>query len=369
IAFFMVKPLFARRARRMDPIALNPEVEPHVYQLVHDVCAAVGAPAPLRIQLDCDLNASASFDRGWRGMLGHKLVLTLGMPLLAGLTQRELAGVIAHEFGHFRQGAGMRLSFVIRRINFWFVRVIYQRDSWDAALANAGGGQFGWWEFMLGCARLGVWFSRRVLWCLMMLGHTICAFLMRQMEYDADRCEIRLAGSAAFESTAMKFATLGSVMSDLNLEMRRNWRKHFQLPDNLPVLVEYRALHMPADKREKIEGKIGLEKTRLLDTHPSAADRIRQARRLAEAGYDISDAPVRDLFENFDTICRLVTLAHYEDDLNVPTTADFLIPVEQLVRAKRETPAREPPPQQNLPAMQFDTGAIPEGQQPSDSTQ
>lgn len=364
IAFFMVKPLFARRAKRMDPIALNPEVETAVYQLVHDVCGVVGAPVPKRIQLDCDLNASASFDRGMRGMLGGKLVLTLGMPLLAGLTQRELAGVIAHEFGHFRQGAGMRLSFMIRRINFWFVRVIYQRDSWDAALANVPDS---WWiAFMMGCARFGVWVSRRVLWCLMMTGHAICALLMRQMEYDADRCEMRVAGSDAFEATMLKLAVLGSVMKDLNFEMRKSWRKNMQLPDNLPVLVEYRALHMAPATREKIEGRTGMEKTGLLDTHPSAADRIRQARQLAEPGYDISNEPVRDLFANFDVASRLVTLAHYEDNLNVPTTPDFLIPVEQLVRPKREAPAEPAPaPAPSLPVMKFDPAVIPgRGSQP-----
>jgi hypothetical protein len=36
-------------------------------------------------------------------------------------------------------------------------------------------------------------------------------------------------------------------------------------------------------------------------------------------------------------ICRLVTLAHYEDDLNVPTDPYFPIPLEKLVRAENGT--------------------------------
>jgi hypothetical protein len=125
-------------------------------------------------------------------------------------------------------------------------------------------------------------------------------------------------------------------------------------------------LHLPRERREAIDNKAGLEKTGLLDTHPSTADRIRHARKLAEPGYDISNEPARDLFENFDTVSRLVTLAHYEDDLNVPTTADFLIPLEQLIRSKRE-PASEAPAQPALPTMVFDPGAIPGQQQPPDS--
>ena len=47
-------------------------------------------------------------------------MLTIGLPLVAGLSLREFAGIIAHEFGHFTQGFGMRLSYVIRQINGWF---------------------------------------------------------------------------------------------------------------------------------------------------------------------------------------------------------------------------------------------------------
>ena len=118
----------------MQPLALDPAVEPRVYQLVPAICIAVRARAPRRIELNCDLNASAHFDRGLRGFFRGDLMLTLGMPLLAGLTQREIAGVIAHEFGHFRQGAGMRISYLIRRVNGWFARVVYERDAWDEAI-------------------------------------------------------------------------------------------------------------------------------------------------------------------------------------------------------------------------------------------
>jgi len=363
IAFFMVKPLFARRGARMQPLVLDPAVEPRVYGLVQEVCTAVGAPAPRRVELNCDLNASASFDRGLRGFLGNQLILTLGMPLVAGLTHRELAGVIAHEFGHFRQGAGMRFSYVIRRVNGWFARVVYERDAWDEAIASWSESEEGWITVMVRCAQLGVWFSRRVLWVLMMAGHAISCLLLRQMEYDADRAEIRLAGSTAFESTTMKMAALGDVLSTIHHEMGHVWRRQMQLPDNLPVLLEYRAARLAPEARAKVENEVIVSKTGLFDTHPSAADRVRRAAKLAEPGAEISDAPARELFENFDTLSRLVTLAHYEDDLNVPTSAEFLIPLEQLIRSKSESaPARAeaaaPPPPPAVRKLRYDPSAF-----------
>ncbi|MDB6156138.1 MAG: hypothetical protein JWL90_4591, partial [Chthoniobacteraceae bacterium] len=65
-------------------------------------------------------------------------------------------------------------------------------------------------------------------------------------------------------------------------------------------------------------------------------DRVKCARQIGAAGSELSEEPARALFENFDMLSRLVTLAHYEDDLNVPTTADFLIPLEKLLKAKSE---------------------------------
>lgn len=338
---FMIKPLFARKAKRIQAIALNPSIDGRIFELVHSICQTLGAPRPVRIELDCAVNAAAAFEKGLGGVLNNRLVLTLGLPLCAGLTQRELAGVIAHEFGHFRQGVGMRLSYFIRQVNHWFVRVVYERDSCDEALEEADGSSDGWIRFMISCARIAVWFSRRILWLLMMAGHIISSFLLRQMEYDADRAEIELAGSRAFESTTMKLAALGAIFSDLHLDMKRSWRNQFKLPDNLPLLTGHLLSKMPAERRTNIENKVGLGRTGLLDSHPSAADRVRNARRLGSPGYEISDEPASDLFENFAAISKIVTLAYYEDDLNIPTGEDFLIPVNVTI-SDGEATVQEP---------------------------
>ena len=351
-AFFMVKPLFARRPARTQPLTLTAQAEPRVHDLVRQICQAVGARAPQRIELSCDLNASAHLEPGWRGFFGNRLILTLGLPLVAGLTQRELAGVVAHEFGHFRQGGGMRVSALIRRVNHWFARVIYARDRWDVLIAQWAAGAGGSWMMLMTLwVQFGVGFARGVLWLLMKIGQTVSAALMRQMEYDADRCEIGLAGSAAFETAAVKFMVLGAVMEDVQLNMRRSWRAHFQLPDNLPVLVEYRAHRILPERRVRLENKAGLEKTGLLDTHPCTADRVRRARRLAQPGYDgLGDEPARDLFDSFDGLSRLVTLAHYQDNLNVPIAPDFLIPLEQLLRAEMDKTQAAAAPDAPAPA-------------------
>ncbi len=134
VTFFMVKPVLARSNAAPRPLVLEPSAEPVLFAFIEQICAQVGAPVPRHVHVDCQANASASLMPGMRSFLRRDLVLTIGLPLAASLTVRELGGVLAHEFGHFAQGGGLRLTTVVRGVNAWFAQVVYQRDSWDRRL-------------------------------------------------------------------------------------------------------------------------------------------------------------------------------------------------------------------------------------------
>ena len=134
VVFFMVKPVLARPASRRQPMLVQPNDQPELFAFIREVCSQVRAPVPGRVQLDCQVNASASLGAGPLNLRQRDLVLTIGMPLVAGLSVRQLGGVLAHEFGHFAQGGGMRLTTLIRGVNAWFARVVFERDHWDQKL-------------------------------------------------------------------------------------------------------------------------------------------------------------------------------------------------------------------------------------------
>ena len=120
VVLFMIKPLFARRPKRSEPLEISRDDEPALFAFIDRICDLVCAPRPRRVLVDLQVNASASFRRGFLSLFGQDLTLTIGLPLVAGLNVRQFGGVLAHEFGHFAQGAGMRLTFVIRSVNAWF---------------------------------------------------------------------------------------------------------------------------------------------------------------------------------------------------------------------------------------------------------
>jgi Zn-dependent protease with chaperone function len=264
-------------------------------------------------------------------LLGNDLVLRIGLPLVAGLSLREFAGVMAHEFGHFTQGFGMRFSYVIARINFWFIRVIYQRDAWDLWLDE-------WteeaedWRVMLvvNCARLGVWFSRLLLKLLMYFGHGVCCFLLRQMEYHADACEIRLVGSAAFESTARRLAALNDAAGRAYKEMRTSWTLNRRLPEDFPRFLVWHESKTAPIQRQRLQDTLGLARTGLFHTHPSDGDRIRAARRANEPGIFHLEQPASILFSHFDVVAKQVTHLHYSEDHGLLFDSTNLRPVEPV---------------------------------------
>lgn len=334
LVVFMIKPLFAKRAPSAQPLALNPDVEPLLFAFIREICLRVGAPMPTRIDLDCQLNASASFRRGAGSMASQDLVLTIGLPLVAGLNMRQLAGVLAHEFGHFRQGFAMRVSYLVRSINFWFARVVYERDALDVALTEwAEEANDGWSAFLVGFTQLAVWISRQILKLFMLMGNAASCFLMRQMEYNADDYEIRLAGSAAFESTMIRNRILAEAVKVAYKQARTSWNLNHRLPDDFPDFVLQREAALPAQTKERIANAVGLATTGLFDSHPSDGDRIRRARLAGEPGVFDLEWPSTLLFSDFHSAAQLVTRVHYEDDLGLPMLMAKLVPVEKSPEA------------------------------------
>ena len=327
LVFFMIKPLFAKRAPRAQPLALNPAAEPLLFAFIEQLCRTVGAPRPMRIDIDCQLNAAAGLRHGPWSLFGQDLVLTLGLPLVAGLSLRQFAGVMAHEFGHFTQGFGMRLSYLIRNVNAWFARVVFERDAWDVILAEWAETQEWQLAIIVGLARLGVWFSRLLLHLLMLVGHGIGCFLLRQMEYDADTYEIRVAGSASFEATVRRMHVLASVLGPAYKDMRASWNINHHLPESVPAYLLLHDAKLSMAKRTQLEDTLGLQPTQLLHTHPSNGDRIRRARQANDPGVFQLDGPATALFSNFDVVAKQVTLLHYTDDLGLPQPMIKLMPV------------------------------------------
>jgi Zn-dependent protease with chaperone function len=328
LVFFMIKPFFAKKAKGPEPIALDPAKEPLLFAFVRRICTLVGAPPPSRVDVDCQVNASASLRRG---LWSRDLVLTVGLPLAAGLEMRQFAGVLAHEFGHFAQGAGMRLTYIIRRINFWFARVVYERDEWDVKLDQSASNSDWRIALVLHAARGCVWLTRRILWALMHAGNAISCFMLRQMEFDADSYEAKVVGSDAFELTAARLRLLNAATQSAYEDVQQCWASK-RLPADLPLLIGHKATALPAEIQHKLSSSAASGTTGWFDTHPCDADRVRAARRLNEHGVFRVTEPAAGLFSDFAQLSETVTRHQYEKHLELEFTDQNLMSAEEILR-------------------------------------
>jgi Zn-dependent protease with chaperone function len=339
----------ARAPRGAQPLALNPAAEPLIFVLLTRLCQELGAPMPVRIDVNSEFNASASLRRGFGSFLSRDLVLTIGLPLVAALNTTQLAAVIAHELGHFTQGFAMRLHYVGWRINCWFLRVVYERDEWDVKLMEWADDEENMaMQFLLSAARLGVWSSRLVLKGLMLLGIACGSYISRQMEYDADLHSIKLAGSRCFEETRIRTATFSFALQLAHASLRQAWQTGQGLPDQLPAFALMHDQKIPSEMRESIADRVGLDRAGIWSTHPASGDRIGRARRANQPGIFSLEVPAVELFSNFDVLAKQLTLLHYVDDLGIPKPMVNVRPTEEFFATAQ--PEREQEPGESEPA-------------------
>ncbi|MFF8725278.1 M48 family metalloprotease [Streptomyces sp. NPDC015171] len=119
--------LMLRTPKGEDPygISVTEADEPRLWAVVRELAAAAGTRAPHRILLTGEVNASVSETPRLLGLFPGRRRLTLGVPLLIGLSEAQLRSVLAHEFGHFT-GGDTRLSALVVRGRVQIGRVIGQ---------------------------------------------------------------------------------------------------------------------------------------------------------------------------------------------------------------------------------------------------
>jgi len=335
VALFMLKPLFARSSASAKTITLDSAQEPVFFHFVNKIASLVGAPRPKQINIDCQVNASASFRKGLFSFVGDDLVLTIGMPLLAGFNAKQLAGVLAHEFGHFAQGAGMRFHYLTHKVNSWFFSAVYLRDSWDERLELESDQANGWVAVILNVARAGVWLTRQLLRGFMLAGHAVSSYMLRQMEFDADRYEALLSGSQQFRDTSLQLQKLGLAFQISHDQLARAWEEK-KLVSDFPQLVVRNARQLPDELDHALLSQIENIKTQVYDSHPSDKERIENAMHLQANGIFTLDRDSRDLFKHFESLSKRISNLYYAHELGLEFDASKLVDVKEVVQINKE---------------------------------
>lgn len=323
----LIKPIFAHTITKPQAIALDPVRHRRFFHFVECICKKTGAPVPAEIHVDGYVNASARLKHG---VFSDQLILTVGMPLIMGLNTRDLAGVLAHEFGHFSQRYAMKLGYVINEINYWFYRVVHQRDSWDACIDRWSTKSDNVYLAMTGrLTRLSVWSTRRILHGLMLLGILMSRYMSRQMEFDADLYSARICGSHHYQRMALAVKLLSVAFANAHQRNMAAWNEG-HVTDNLPQLTANFAATLPASIRRKLKHEIHSGNCRRWDTHPSDAERIERATAQHFDGIFKLELPASLLIYDHERLSRLTTLNYYMCE-GIQISESRLVTPEQIL--------------------------------------
>lgn len=335
LMLFLLKPLLAPRREPPRTMALAEGEEREFVAAVQALCAAVGIRPPSQIRFSHEANAWVQFDGGlWAWLVGRK-ALTVGLPLVAGMSARQLVGVLAHEFGHFAQAGAMRCARLINAVNGWLYSRAYERDEWDDRLERwSEGSEEGYVQIVLGITRLCLAATRALMRGLFQLSFRMSRRLSQQMEFDADRYEATLAGSDAFRGAALQLRAIARAAHDTQRSNIAAWRGG-RLASDLPAAVALRLKRFEPREWDDIALELeGAHETHYWDSHPADQARIHNAEQLGAPGLFLDERPARELLADFPALARRVT-SHYYEGLGLEYGPRNLIEPAQLWQRNR----------------------------------
>lgn len=230
---------------------LKKEEAPALFEMVDALREEMQVKEITAIWIDGDFNAAAP-QRPLFGLLGmSRYHLSLGLPLLAGISVQELRSVVAHELAHFEADhPGWSL---------WTCRVC---EAW-VKLSEAGLLGFLMWPLF--------WISgNRIL--------AINSVVSRQNEFEADAREASLVGAEVFAKSLLKVHVL---QYHLHLEFIPAFTRETATLEHPPRNYMTRAIAsiqdvdlVGEDARQclRLEGGCNPD---LMSTHPTTLERVR----------------------------------------------------------------------------------------------
>ncbi|UYZ62780.1 M48 family metallopeptidase [Hymenobacter weizhouensis] len=199
-------------------LPLDPAAHPDLFAFVRQLSAEAGVAMPRQILVNGQVNASVFYTNTLRSLVWPTPKnLLIGLGLVNGLNLTEFKAVLAHEFGHFGQRS-MKLGSYVYAASRVIHDMVYERDKWDEVLADWR--RSDWRVAWAGWLMTGVvWVVRKLLQLCYQGIHVVHASLSREMEFQADRVAVRLAGSDAICQALYRLGPTSGALSQARQQL------------------------------------------------------------------------------------------------------------------------------------------------------
>ncbi|GGM21101.1 hypothetical protein GCM10009425_35100 [Pseudomonas asuensis] len=311
ILFFTAKPIFSVRRREKSVVTLTPGQEQALWEFVTPLCTAMQVRTPTEIHLNNEVDARVHLASGWKGLVKGDLILTLGLPLAAGFSKQQLAGVLAHELGHCTRRFNMRCYYFINFCNAWLDQRAHFKDALGERLKHLSEAQTSrLTRLSVLIARVGMRLPRQLLHYCFLLSYRLSKPACKRLELDADRYAAQIAGSDTFQSTTLHHHALRWAFRQADRQNVSSWNEGILLAD-MPQAAAIGATQLDVETQRRLEAKLR-DRQRYWRVHPADIERIQAAEALDGTALIKDLSPAATLFEYFPQYCRQVTTAYYQ---------------------------------------------------------
>lgn len=276
---------FTHRKRGDFRILLQPGDAPELFAILTRLCRQLKIAMPRVVSLEMSTNAWVHL-KGFRRGSG-KTILGIGYDLLAGLSQAEAEGVLAHEMVHAKlvhRGFKRWLSQGLQRVATLTRQLSGLVDAYHRARQSFQLAE----SFLHGADRLTRLAARLV------------ASYSRQDEFEADRGAAQLCGTAPIRSSLLKLPALSAITGRLPWNERV---ARLQLPGGFSqwLTSELAAGNASSPVND------GIDLFNKYSTHPSLRDRVAALPQVREPDA-MSSAPAILLLAEPDAVAEKLIL-------------------------------------------------------------
>ncbi|TWI56660.1 Zn-dependent protease with chaperone function [Pseudomonas duriflava] len=311
LLFFLGKALLPRKKYAKPAVIIDRLQEQRLWDMLIPLCKTIQAPLPLVVHLNNEVDARVSLAPGWQGLIKGELMITLGLPLVAGLDNRQLQGVLAHELGHCTRRLSMRCYFIINACNAWLDQRAHFHDTWSERLhrlSETDVSRFTRLGVML--ARAGMRIPKQLIHYLFLLSYRLSRPVCRLLEFEADRYSAQVSGSATFRATTLHLHALRWAFRQADRQNASTWSEGALLSD-MSHATAVGATRLDIETQRKLEAKLR-DRQRYWRAHPADLERINRVEALSAPGYIDNSQPAAALFDYFQEYCRQATAAYYQ---------------------------------------------------------
>jgi hypothetical protein len=297
----LIRPLVMPQHKSHALYPLSSSQEKLLTDFVGKLCEQVDCQPPAVVQAEC--SPRLALDRG-----GRKL--TIGLALTSGLSVEQLGGLIVGQLAQHRRRAASGPTNLIRAINGWYWRSVFQQDRFDQWITRVNlrpGFHLG--RLVLPLRALS-FVGRAALWLPMFLGNSAATGLVRRTELDADLCSARLIGRNDFARLLERVKLVEYTWEGIFPELKFLYSEQ-KLPDSLPHELANRLAELAPEVSATLLESVITSEVIPFDSRPSESERLAAVEGEQTDGVLACPLPAHVLWSDYGKLAREATFDYY----------------------------------------------------------